>query len=155
MRQLNPEHLRVVAEAVNTCPFFELMSMRLESFAQRTSHLEIVLREKHLQPYGMVHGGVYAAILDAAAFWAAYADVDEGVGLTTIEIKVNYLAPVSSGRLIGKGRLIKAGRTICLAEADIEDSTGRLVAHGTSTMMVLPGLSFKGPSDVPPKFLAG
>ena len=153
MRILNPEHILAVAENVNTCPFFELMSMRLESFAEGVSHLEIALQEKHLQPYGIVHGGVCAAIMDAAAFWAAYAGVDEGIGLTTIEIKINYLAPVSVGRLVGKGRLIKAGRTICLGEAAIEDGTGRLLAHGTSTMMILPALALKGQSALPPKFL--
>ncbi|MFO7785536.1 MAG: PaaI family thioesterase [Thermodesulfobacteriota bacterium] len=153
MRRLNPEHVRAVAEQVNACPFLKLMSMRLESFAQGVSHLEIALQEKHLQPYGVVHGGVYAAIMDAAAFWSVYADVEEGVGLTTIDIKINYLAPVSAGRLVAGGRLIKAGRNICLAEAGIEDGTGRLLAHGTATMMVLSGLAFKGQSDLPPKFL--
>ena len=154
MRRLNPEHVRVAAESVNACPFFELLSIHLESFAEDMSRLEISLQEKHLQPYGVVHGGVYAAILDAAAFWAAYASVDEGVGLTTIEIKVNYLAPVSAGQLVAKGRLKKAGRTLCLSEADIEDGSGRLLAHGTSTLMVLPGLTFKGISEPPPKFLS-
>jgi len=153
MRQLNPEHIRAIAERVNTCPFFELMSMRMESFAEGESHLEIAIKEKHLQPYGIVHGGVYAAIMDAAAFWAAYAGVDEGAGLTTVEIKINYLAPVSSGRLVGKGRLIKAGRTICLADASIEDNAGRMAAHGTATMMVMADLEFKGRAALPSKFL--
>ncbi len=153
MRRLNPEHIRAIAERVNTCPFFELMSMRLESFAQAESHLEIALQEKHLQPYGIVHGGVYAAIMDASAFWAAYAAVDDGVGMTTVEIKINYLAPVSAGRLVGKGRLIKSGRTICLAEAFIEDAAGRMVAHGTATMMVMADMAFQGQAGFPPKFL--
>jgi len=153
MRLLNPEHVKAVVASVNSCPFFNLMSMRLESLSHGTSRLEIALGEKHLQPYGIVHGGVYAALLDAAAFWAAYAAVDEGIGMTTVEVKINYLAPMSAGRLVGAGRLIKAGRTICLAEASIEDGTGRLTAHGTATMMILPALALEGQSDLPPKYL--
>lgn len=153
MHRLNPQHVRAVMEKVNACPFFELMSMRLESFAEGVSHLAINLQEKHLQPYGLVHGGVCASIMDAAAFWAVYADVAEGAGLTTIDIKVNYLAPVSAGQLVGRGRSIKTGRSICLGQASIVDGTGRLLAHGTATMMVLPELTLEGQSSLPPKFL--
>jgi len=101
----------------------------------------------------MVHGGVCASLVDAAAFWAVYPQMSEDIGLTTVEIKLNYLAPVSEGRLIGRGKSIKVGKTICLSEASIEDDKGNLVAHGTSTMMVLDSLKIQGQSHFPPKFL--
>ncbi|WP_028319899.1 PaaI family thioesterase [Desulfatiglans anilini] len=153
MRRLNPDHVQTLAERVNTCPFFELMSMQLDSFDAGASRLEIALKEKHLQPYGIVHGGVTAAIVDAAAFWAVYACVEEGVGLTTVDIKVNYLAPISAGKMIGRGRCIKAGRTICLADAAIETPEGLLIAHGTATMMVLSSMKLAGQETLPPKFI--
>ena len=55
-------------------------------------------------------------------------------------MKLNYLAPAQDGRLIGMGRTIKTGRTLGLADARIEDQKGRLLAHGTVTIMVLPHL---------------
>ena len=88
----------------------------------------------------MVHGGVYASVVDAAAFWGVYPQLDEGVGITTVELKLNYLAPTSSGLLVAKGKSIKVGKSICLAEAFVEDKTGKLLAHGTETMMVLKDL---------------
>jgi acyl-coenzyme A thioesterase PaaI-like protein len=54
---------------------------------------------------------------------------------------------------MGRGNSIKVGKTICLSEASIEDDKGNLVAHGTSTMMVLDSLKIQGQSHFPPKFL--
>jgi uncharacterized protein (TIGR00369 family) len=153
MRVFNPEHMAAVAAAVNDCPYFRLLSAELRSLGWGESHLELEIQRKHLQPYGLVHGGVCASIIDAAAFWAVYAGFEEVVGLTTVEIKVNYLTPISEGRLMAEGRCIKAGKTLCLADASVRDDRGRLVAHGTSTVMVLKSIAFEGQKDLPPKFI--
>ena len=153
IRELNPAHVAAVIRSVNKCPYFTLLSMKIQSLDWGESHLEVVVQEKHLQPYGMVHGGVCASLVDAAAFWAVYPQMSENIGLTTVEIKLNYLTPVSKGRLMGRGKSIKIGKTLCLSEASVEDDKGNLVAHGTSTMMVLDSLKFQGQSHFPPKFL--
>lgn len=153
IKKLNPAHVAAIAKTVNTCPYFTLLSMELKSFDLGESHLEVEIQQKHLQPYGIVHGGVCASITDAAIYWAVYAGREETVGLTTLELKLNYLAPVSEGRLIAKGKSVKTGKSICLGEASVEDDKGNLVAHGTSTLMVLDSLKFWGQSQLPPKFL--
>jgi uncharacterized protein (TIGR00369 family) len=153
LKKLNPAYVAAIAKTVNTCPYFTLLSMELKSFELGESHLEIETKEKHLQPYGMVHGGVCASLADAAIYWAVNSAMDENVGLTTVEIKLNYLAPVLAGRLIAQGKCIKIGKSICLGEASVEDSKGNLVAHGTSTLMVLDSLRIQGHSQLPPKFI--
>ena len=153
IKKINPDHVAAVIKAVNGCPYFTLLSMEIRSLDWGESHLEAAVQEKHLQPYGMVHGGVCASLVDAAAFWAVYPQTAEDIGLTTVEIKLNYLAPVSGGQLIGRGKSIRVGKTICLGEASVEDDKGNLVAHGTSTMMVLDSLKMQGQSKFPPKFL--
>lgn len=153
IKRINPAHVAAIAETVNTCPYFILLSMELKSLSWGESRLEVEAQEKHLQPYGIVHGGVCASLADAAIYWAVYSGMEETVGLTTVEIKLNYLAPVSAGRLIAKGRCIKVGKSICLGEASVEDSKGNLVAHGISTLMVLDSLRIHGHSRLPPKFI--
>ena len=145
--------MAAIAKTVNTCPYFTLLSMEIRSLDWGESRLEVTIQEKHLQPYGMVHGGVCASLADAAIYWAVYSGMEETVGLTTVEIKLNYLASVSAGRLIAKGKCIKVGKSICLGEASVEDDKGNLVAHGTSTMMVLDSLKIQGQSQLPPKFI--
>ena len=152
MKKLNPAYVAAITGIVNQCPYFSLLSMELNSFDAGRSHMKVRVEQKHLQPFGMVHGGVYASLIDAAAFWAVFPQLDDKLGLTTVELKVNYLAPHSHGPMLARGRSIKVGKTLCLGDATIEDENGRLLAHGTETLMVLDDLKFKRHPELPPKF---
>lgn len=154
VRTLNPAYLEFALEQVNSCPYFSLISMEVKTLGWGESRLEVAVQEKHLQPFGLVHGGVYSSLVDAAAFWAVYPQIDEDLGLTTVEMKLNYLSPASDGRLIAKGKGIRLGKTLCLGEALIENEEGHLLAHGTATMMILKDLKMQGESEMPPKFSA-
>ncbi|MFO7599275.1 MAG: PaaI family thioesterase [Candidatus Desulfacyla sp.] len=153
MKRLNPDHIEAVAGRVNTCPYFRLLSMGIVSLEPGRSVLRIDVAEKHLQPYGIVHGGVYASMIDAACFWAGYTEIEDGLAMTTVEMKLNYLAPAAGGMFMARGKVIKTGKTICLAEAVISDEKERLLAHGTATLMVLESLQLEGQSGFPHKFL--
>ncbi len=153
VKTLNPEYLRAVAQKVSGSPYFGLLSMEVKSLGWGQSHIEIEVEKKHWQPFGMVHGGAFSSLMDAACFWAVWPMIDESVGITTVDLKLNYLAPISSGTLVGKGKSVKVGKTLCLGEASIEDETGRLLAHGLSTMMILRGVMLDEPGGLPPKFL--
>ncbi len=149
--RLNPKYTRAISNIVNRSPYFSLLSMKIKKLEWGTSVLEVELKEKHLQPFGYVHGGAIASVMDAATFWAVFPRVRDGMGLTTVEIKVNFLAPVREGRLVVKGRCIKIGKTLALGDATIYDGKGNLLAHGTATMMIVPDLKVKGQDDLPPK----
>jgi uncharacterized protein (TIGR00369 family) len=153
MNQLNPDHVAALRAHVNNCPYFDLLSMKIDTLEMGRSILEVDVQKKHLQPYGIVHGGVYASLIDAAAFWAAYSTI-EGSSMTTVEMKLNYLRPATSGRFIARGKSIKTGKTICLSEATVFDDEERMLAHGTATLMVLDTLEIKAGSKLPPKYLA-
>ena len=152
-RSLNPEYLKEVFSHVNSCPYFQLLSLQLKDLGWGTSHLEAPVQQKHMQPYGMVHGGVCASLIDAACFWASWTQVEADVGLTTVELKLNYLAPISKGILIAKGKSIKTGKNLCLSEATVRNEEGRIIAHGTSTLMVLESLKIDGQPGHMPKYL--
>lgn len=153
MRKLNPAFLEVVSRTINMCPYFTLISMEIKDIAYGQCRIKVETGEKHLQNFGIVHGGVYSSLVDAASFWAVYPQIDEDFGMTTVDIKVNFLAPAIAGRLIARGRSLKPGKTLCLGEAQIEDEKGKLLAHGTSTMMAIRELRMKEGSGFPPKFL--
>jgi uncharacterized protein (TIGR00369 family) len=154
MKKPNPEYVKRINEIVNSCPYFELLSMKMQDFGIGYSVLEIDLAKKHLQPYGMVHGGVFASIIDAAAFWSIYFGLeDETAGLTTVDLKLNYLAPAVSGKLIARGRQIKIGSTLGYAEVEVTDEAGKILTHGTSTVIILPGRGIDADPPLPPKFI--
>jgi len=155
MRKLNPQYVEAVKPLVNRSPYFRLLGMLLREVDMGYSLLEIDVREKHLQPFGAVHGGVFASIIDAASFWGVYSEVDEDVGMTTVDLKVNYLAPARGGKLIAKGRRIKLGKRLALGEAQVIDEENTILAHGTSTMIILPNLKASLEGSLPPKFIEG
>jgi uncharacterized protein (TIGR00369 family) len=149
--RLNPKYTDAISNLVNRSPYFSLLSMKIKELKWGTSILEVDLEEKHLQPFGYVHGGAIASIMDAATFWAVFPQVKDGMGLTTVEIKVNFLAPVKEGKLVAKGRCIKIGKTLALGDATIYDGNGNLLGHGTATMMIVPDLKVEGQEKLPPK----
>ncbi|MBW2322393.1 MAG: PaaI family thioesterase [Deltaproteobacteria bacterium] len=154
MKKLNPEHVKRIIQVINSSPYFLLLSMKVRDLGVGFSKVEIDLDKKHFHPFGFTHGGVFASIIDTAAFWAAYYGTeDEDSGMTSVDLKLNYLAPIASGRLIASGRQIKTGKTLAYAEAEVTEETGKILAHGTSTLMILPGNTTALNPPLPPKFL--
>ncbi len=154
MKKLNPDYIEKVKRFVNDSPYFSLISMKFCDIGKGYSILEIDTEKKHLQPFGFVHGGVFSSIIDAAAFWSVYCSIeDQNTGMTTVDLKLNYLAPAVSGKLIVKGRQIKLGKTLGYAEAEVKNDKDKILAHGTSTLMILPGKGLNTILPLPPKFI--
>ncbi|MCP4693650.1 MAG: PaaI family thioesterase [Desulfobacterales bacterium] len=155
MRTPNPAHVEYVKRVVARSPFPSLLSMKLVDIGVGCSAISIDLEKKHMQLIGLVHGGVYASLIDTAAWWAAYYGVEEeDAGLKSVDLKLNYLAPTMGGRLLARGRQIKTGRTLCYADVEVTDENGEVKAHGASTIIVAPGKGrFHVDFPAPPKFL--
>lgn len=143
MPQPNPEYIRELTEIVNTSPFPEHLSMRLRSIELDKAVIELKAANQHLQAYGIVHGGVLATLIDTATFWSVYLRIPDDAGLVNIDLKLNYLKPVENGLLIAEGRAIRSGNTICYAESNVLNANREMVAHGTSTLMIIPGKGLK------------
>lgn len=94
------------------------------------------------QQHGFVHAGAVSAIADSAAGYAALSVMPEGTGVLTAEFKINLLAPAAGDRIVARGRVVKAGRTLTLSQADVFAVKGgeeKLVAHLTATLMAIVG----------------
>ena len=94
------------------------------------------------QQHGFVHAGAVAAIADSAAGYAALSLMPPGAGVLTVEFKINLLAPAVGERIVARGRVVKAGRTLTLAQSDVFSETGgeeKLVARLTATLMTMEG----------------
>ena len=139
MLQLNDDYIYKLIEMVNTSPYPQHLRMKLVSISLDQATVKLNTEKCHLQPFGIVHGGVLATLIDTATFWAVFLRLPEDAGLVNIDLKLNYLKSVSTGPMTAQGRCIRAGRSINYAEAGVKDAKGNLLAHGTSTLMVLPG----------------
>ncbi|MBI9077614.1 MAG: PaaI family thioesterase [Desulfatibacillum sp.] len=152
MRKLNPAYVDVFTNYVNACPYFQLLSIHLDGIRSGKSYLDLEIHPKHMQPFGIIHGGVCASLIEAAVFWAVHSQIPDDISLTTVELKLNYLAAVSTGSLRVNGDSLKIGKTLCLGQAHVTDAKGRDVAHGTATMMLLHNKPWDLP-DLPQKFI--
>jgi len=96
-------------------------------------------REFHYNPIGVVHGGVAATLLDSAMGCAVHSLLPAGVGYTTLELKVNFLRALTrdTGPVRAEATVLHAGKRTALAEARLVDEAGKLLAHATSTCMIL------------------
>lgn len=92
-----------------------------------------------LNPLGAVHGGWALTLIDSATGCAVHTTLPPGVGYTTVETKVNFTRAIApdGGTVRCEGRVVTRGRRIATAEARLLDAEGRVLAHGTSTLMIL------------------
>ena len=95
--------------------------------------------DRILNPLGIVHGGWALTLIDSCTGCAAHTTLGPGVGYTTVETKVNFVRAITpaTGPVRAEGVVVARGRTIITAEGKLTDSRGRLLAHGTSTLIVL------------------
>lgn len=125
-------------------PIAKLIGFRLREIAEGYAVVELQTGPRHANPMGTLHGGILCDIADAAMGLAYASNLADGETFTTLELKINFLKPVWDATLIAEGKVIKQGRTVGLAECDIRDEKGSLIAHATSTCMTLRGADAAG-----------
>ncbi|MGW3268821.1 PaaI family thioesterase [Streptomyces sp. NPDC001056] len=116
-----------------------LLGMRFEEVEHGRVVVSLDTRPDFANPLGAVHGGIAATLLDSAMGCAVHTTLAAGVGYTTLELKVNYIraARTDGQTLTAEGTVIHAGRRTATAEGKVLDEQGRLIAHATTTCIIL------------------
>lgn len=136
----DPDFERRVRASFAKQTIMETIGARLEHVAPGETEIVLEMSPGILQQHGFVHAGVVATIADSAAGYAALSLMPPGAGVLTAEFKINLMAPAAGDRLIARGSVIKAGRTLTVAQAVVEAETGgtrRTVALLTATLMAM------------------
>ncbi len=120
-------------------PIADTIGMTFVVVGDRDVVVELTPEERHYNILGSVQGGVLSTLLDAAVGCAVWATLESGESFTSLDLNVKFLRPVTveSGRLRAEGSVIQRGRRTALAQAQVFDESGKLVAHATSTCMFL------------------
>ncbi len=95
--------------------------------------------DAHLNPWGTVHGGLTATLLDSCMGLAIHSTLEKGTGSTTLEFKISLVRPITpeTGQIRAEGKVINCGRRVGTAEGRLTDAKGRLLAHGTTTCLII------------------
>jgi len=131
-----------VRESFDRQKVMATIGARLSRVAAGEVDIELPYRDNLTQQHGFLHAGIIGTVMDSACGYAAFSLMPPDAAVLAIEFKLNLLAPATGERVMARGRVKKAGRTIMVCEADAFAVTGgdeKLVASMTGTMMVVSG----------------
>jgi uncharacterized protein (TIGR00369 family) len=130
---------KLIAGELPPPPFAKLLNFTLLEIAEGRAVFACEPAEYHYNPIGLVHGGLAATLLDSAMGCAVHSTLPAGVGYTTLEIKVNFIRAMSAetGVVRCEANVVHAGNKTATAEGKVLDANGRLIAHGTTTCLIL------------------
>lgn len=120
-------------------PICETLSFRLVAVGDGFAAFEGEPGQHLLNPMGGVHGGWALTLIDSACGCAAHSLLPASASYATVETKGNLSRPITTDipRVRCEGRVISRGRQVISAEAKVLGSDGKVLAHGTSTLLVL------------------
>ncbi|MEV5850459.1 PaaI family thioesterase [Streptomyces sp. NPDC051985] len=130
----------ILAQRLPAAPISAALSFSLDEVDEGRAVFSFVPGEEHYNPIGSVHGGVYATLLDSAAGCAVHSTLPPGMGYTSIDLTVKFLRRITAetGKVRAIGTVVNGGRRTALAQAQLVDEAGRLLAHATSSCMLFP-----------------
>jgi uncharacterized protein (TIGR00369 family) len=120
-------------------PIAKLVGFHLTGYEPGRAVFELEAGPQHANPMGTLHGGILCDVADAAMGTAVATTLQEGETFTTLELKINFLKPIWNAKLVATGTVVRRGKVISLAECDVTDEKGSLVARASSTCMILRG----------------
>lgn len=118
-------------------PFYRHMGITLTKLRLGASEIKIRITKGLTQSVGIAHGGVAASLVDSSVGLALCTLLQPREFMTTIELKVNFLAPAKPGLLKARGWIIHKGKRIAVGESEVKDQHGTLIAKGLATYMIL------------------
>lgn len=129
----------ILAGEIPPPPIASALGFRVTEVGEGSATFTFTPAEYHYNPIGSVHGGVAATLLDSAMGCAIQTLLPAGVGYTTLEIKVNYVRPLTaeSGEVCAVGHVLHLGNKTAIAEGKLLGVDGKLYAHATTTCLIL------------------
>lgn len=138
----DPDFAARIARRFDMQGAMHLIGATLVHVAPGEVDVDLPVDPKICQQHGFVHAGIVSTIADSAAGFASLTLLPAGSGILTAEFKINLLAPAAGERLLARGRVIKAGRTLTVAQAEVfalKDGEEKLVALLNATLMAIEG----------------
>ena len=128
----------IVARDVPPPGFATTLGIEPTHFSERRASFALTPGPEHLNPLGVVHGGILSTLLDSAMGCAVHTTLAAGETYTTLELDVKFVRPVRAGQglVTAEATVIHGGRQTATAEARVLDAEGRLYAHATTSCLI-------------------
>ncbi len=131
--KLTAAQARRIKKAVDSVPYAHLLGIELDEISEGAATLGLQVRHELTQNHGVVHGGAIASLIDTAMAFAIISLLAPEEKVTTVDLTVSYLRPLTEGRVTTKARVLRAGRRLLTVSADVFSDDGKLAATALST----------------------
>ncbi len=134
---ITEDQRRRIHEALDAVPFAKLLGLELDTIEPGLAVMSLRIRQELKQNSGVVHGGAIASLIDTAMAFAIIPLLAEGERTTTVDLTINYLRPLTSGRVTATARVLRAGRRVIALSADVSDELSNPAVTALSTYLRL------------------
>ena len=131
--ELTSDQIERISKALEQVPFAQLLGIELEEIDTGVATMAMEVRAELKQNNGVVHGGAIAALIDTAAAFAVISVLPIDERATTVDLTVNYLRPLRSGRAGAIAKVVKAGRRVIAVSVEMTDEAGKVAATALTT----------------------
>jgi uncharacterized protein (TIGR00369 family) len=128
---------RRIQKAVESVPYAHLLGIELDAISEGTATLGLNVRKELTQNHGVVHGGAIASLIDTAMAFAIISLLAPKERVTTVDLTVSYLRPLTQGRVTAVARVLRAGRRLFVVSAEVFGDNGNLASTALSTYIKL------------------
>jgi uncharacterized protein (TIGR00369 family) len=135
--ELDPQKLERAHAAFVSVPFARFLGLRLGEIHRGRASIHLDVRDELKQNQGVVHGGAIASLIDTASAFAVLTEVDVNERVTTTDLTIHYLRPITSGRMTATARVVRGGRRLFVLSVDVNNDAGVLVATAVTTYIKL------------------
>jgi len=122
-----------IKKAMATVPFAKLLGIELDDIGSGSATLGLKIRKELKQNNGVVHGGAIASLIDTATAFAILSFLEPTEKVTTVNLTISYLRPLTVGRITAVARVLRAGRRLIVVSAEVFDKDGKLASTALST----------------------
>ena len=136
-KKLDPARLARAREAFASVPYAKLLGLELGEISRGQATIHLTVRDDLKQNQGVVHGGAVASLIDTAAAFAVVTELDAGERVTTTDLTIHYLRPVSSGRLSATARIVRGGRRLFVLSVEARNEQQTLLATAVTSYIKL------------------
>lgn len=131
--EIDADKKQRAAEMIKKVPYARLLGIELVDIKRGEAVTKMKMRDELRQPYGVLHGGATASLIDTAMAFAVIASTGEDEKATTVDLTVHYLRPVTEGEIVCTAKMVRTGKRILTISAEVTSEQGKLIATALST----------------------
>ena len=137
-QDLDPQKLERARAAFASVPYAKFLGLELGEISEGEVTIHLDVRDELKQNQGVVHGGAIASLIDTASAFAVLTQIDLDERVTTTDLTIHFLRPITTGRMTAKARVVRGGRRLFVLSVEVSRDSNVLMATAVTTYIKIP-----------------